>query len=560
MGLRHGDDIPIMQWVRLIKHIQEKGKSVIADLHANVLYDFMRQQYLNNYNQVIVFVTTRKCEVIMNNFLEFKEITKTFPGVKALDGISFRARGGEVTALVGENGAGKSTLLKILNGDYQQDSGLYLIDGEEKHFRTPQEAIAAGVSVIYQERQIIPYLNVAENIYMEEIPVNRNGLINNKLLNARAQKIIDEFRLPIKPTTKVKDLSIAYQQMVEIMKAYRRNPKIIAFDEPTASLSETEIHSLFEIIEKLKSEGIIILYVSHRMKEIFQITDQVVIFKDGGYVAQMPTDSTNEQEIVKMMVGRELGDVFNELIRNEELGSEVIRVKGITNEYVSDISFSLREGEILGLAGLVGAGRTETVRAIFGADQLVSGEIYREGKKIVIESPEDAITNGIALCPEDRKDQGIIGARTIMDNISVAILKKLSKIGFINSSQETLLAEHAVQDLKIRTPSIYKKVGELSGGNQQKVILARWLAANPKVLMLDEPTKGIDVGSKSEIYQIICDLAKQGMGVIVVSSELIEILGLCDRIIVMCQGHITGEFKRNEATEEEILKLAMADM
>ncbi|CAA7601390.1 Putative ABC transporter [Acididesulfobacillus acetoxydans] len=496
----------------------------------------------------------------LNSSVEFKGITKTFPGVKALDGVSFLARGGEVLALVGENGAGKSTLLKVLNGDYQQDSGLYLIDGAERHFKTPQEAIAAGVSVIYQERQVVPYLNVAENIFMEEIPVMRSGLIDVKQLNARAQKVIDEFKLPIRPTTKVKDLSVAYQQMVEIMKAYRRSPKIIAFDEPTASLSESEISTLFEVIERLKASGIIILYVSHRMKEIFQISDQVVILKDGKYVTQLPTRSITEQEIVKLMVGRELGDIFNGLSRNEEIGEVVLRVSGLTNDYIHDIGFELKAGEILGFAGLVGAGRTETMRAIFGADRVNSGQIFFGGKQKRVEAPEDAIACGLALCPEDRKDQGIVGGRSIADNISLAILKKLSKMGFLDKPKERSLAEDAVRELRIRTPSVDKKVGELSGGNQQKVILARWLAANPKVLLLDEPTKGIDVGSKSEIYQLICDLAKRGIGIILVSSELVEVLGLCDRIIVMSQGRITGELKRKEANEEKVLELAMAGM
>ncbi|HBE79469.1 MAG TPA: sugar ABC transporter ATP-binding protein, partial [Firmicutes bacterium] len=360
----------------------------------------------------------------MRSSIEFKNITKTFPGVKALDNMSFFAHGGEVLAMVGENGAGKSTLLKILNGDYQPDSGKYLINGEEKHFNTPHEAINSGVSVIYQERQIVRYLTVAENIFMEDMPVGRNRLIDTKELNSKAQLIIDEFKIPIKPGTKVKDLSVAYQQMVEIMKSYRRKPKIIAFDEPTASLSDMEIESLFSIINKLKSEDIVVLYVSHRMKEIFQISDQVVIMKDGKYVAQVPTKSTNEQEVIKMMVGRSLGDIFKELPRNEKIGDPILEVEGLTNDNVKDISFKLRKGEILGFAGLVGAGRTETMRAIFGADKIAAGKIILEGKSISISAPEDAIQYGLALCPEDRKDQGIVGGRSIKENVSMAILKK----------------------------------------------------------------------------------------------------------------------------------------
>ncbi|WP_312641317.1 sugar ABC transporter ATP-binding protein [Hydrogenoanaerobacterium sp.] len=496
----------------------------------------------------------------MSSSLEFRGITKAFPGVLALDHVSFKANGGEVVALVGENGAGKSTLLKVLNGDYQPDEGQYLIDGEERHFKVPQEAIAAGVSIIYQERQIIPYLSVAENIFMEEIPVGNARLIDYKTLNAKAQAVIDEFKLPIHATERVKDLSVAYQQMVEIMKAYRRNPKIIAFDEPTASLSDAEIETLFQIIDSLKQKGIIILYVSHRMKEIFQITDQVVILKDGKFVEQIATKETDELEIVKKMVGRNLGDIFLSLDRNDHIGETVLEVKNLVADNVKNVSFKLHAGEVLGFAGLVGAGRTETMRAIFGADKRKSGEILMEGKPLEIAFPEDAIQHGIALCPEDRKDQGIVARRSIKDNISIAVLPSLVKNGFLDFQQEKQLAHDGVKDLNVKTPSIEKPIGELSGGNQQKVILARWLAAHPKVLILDEPTKGIDVGSKSEIYQIICNLAKQGIGIIVISSELPEVMGICDRLIVMCQGRITGELMREEATDKKVLMLAMADM
>lgn len=496
----------------------------------------------------------------MANTVEFKNIVKVFPGVKALDNVSFRAEGGEVVALVGENGAGKSTLLKVLNGDYQPDGGEYLIDGTARHFKSPQEAIAAGVGIIYQERQIIPYLTVAENIFMEEIPSSKGGWVDFKKLYREAGEIINEFKLPIKPSDRVKDLSVAYQQMVEIMKSYRRKPKILAFDEPTASLSDAEIDTLFEIIDKLRKKGMIVLYVSHRMKEIFQITDKLIIMKDGKYVDTLKTKNTNEKEIVKLMVGRSLGDIFEDLERNKEVGQVMLRAEHLTNDYIKDVSFSVKKGEILGFAGLIGAGRTETMRAIFGADPLMEGTIWLDGENISPKAPEDSIEKGIALCPEDRKDQGIIGERSIEDNISVAILSKICKFGFIDSKKEKEIAEDGVREFNVKTHSINKKIKELSGGNQQKVILARWLAAHPKVLILDEPTKGIDVGSKSEIYKMTCDLAKKGIAVIVVSSELPEVLGLCDRIIVMCQGHITGEVTREEATDEMVLELAMKDM
>lgn len=491
--------------------------------------------------------------------LAFKEITKRFPGVLALDRVSFTAESGQVIALVGENGAGKSTLLKVLNGDYQADGGQYLIDDQEVHFHSPREAIAAGIGIIYQERQIIPYLTVAENIFMEDIPVGAGHLVDFRKLNAAAQEIIDEFRLPIRAGDRVKNLSVAYQQMVEIMKVCRRHPKIIAFDEPTASLSDAEIETLFEIIQQLKQKGLIILYVSHRMKEIFQITDQVVILKDGRFVQQLATADTNEIDIVKKMVGRDLGDIFAGLSRNTAYGDTILEVKDLVAPNVDHVSFSLRKGEVLGFAGLVGAGRTETMRLIFGADPLESGEIFIDGKKVSFRSPSQAIRSGVALCPEDRKDQGIIAIRPIRENVSIAALQ-LMKQYFIDRKAETQMAEHGREELNIRTPDVEKKIGELSGGNQQKVILARWLAAHPKVLILDEPTKGIDVGAKFEIYQIICDLAKQGIGVIVVSSELPEVMGVCDRIVVMCQGHITGELMREEATDQKILMLAMKDI
>ena len=496
----------------------------------------------------------------MAGSVEFIEITKRFPGVVALDDVSFRADAGQIVALVGENGAGKSTLLKILNGDYQPDDGRYLIDGEEKRFKSPHEAIGEGVGIIYQERQVIPYLTVAENIFMEEIPQTSYGLIDFSQLNRRSLEIINEFKLPIKPTQKVKDLSVAFQQMVEIMKVYRRNPKIIAFDEPTASLSDAEIKTLFQIIRRLKEKGIVILYVSHRMKEIFEITDQVVIMKDGKLVRKTKTAETTEMEIIRGMVGRNLGDVFVDLDRNDDAGETVLKVDSLVSDQVNDVSFELRAGEILGFAGLVGAGRSETMRAIFGADKKKSGEIWLCGEKINISLPEDAIRYGLALCPEDRKDQGIVAFRSVKENISIAILKRLSKMGFINTRKETAMARKGVQDLRVRTPSILKRIGELSGGNQQKVIVARWLAADPKVLILDEPTKGIDVGSKAEIYQLVCDLAKQGIGVILISSDLPEVLGLCDRIVVMCQGRIAGALSREEATDEKVLLLAMKDM
>lgn len=495
----------------------------------------------------------------MENTLEFKNISKYFPGVKALDNICFKAYGGEVLAFLGENGAGKSTLLKVLNGDYQPTNGEYLLDGVQKHFHSPHEAIQEGISVIYQERQILLELSVAENIYLGRMPVNRFGVIDMKKANVMAQKIIDDFGLPISPDTKVKDLSIAYQQMVEIMKAYsRENLKVICFDEPTASLSDAEIDCLFDIIRKLKQQKKIIIYVSHRMKEIQEIADKVAIFKDGKYVDTVVTKEVPEQELIKMMVGRDLGNIFDNLDRNKKIGDVLLEVKNVSSDYVREVSFTLRKGEVLGFSGLVGAGRTEIMRAVIGADKRKTGHVYLEGKEIENRSPKEAVSNGIVLVPEDRKLQGIMSNLSVSGNINISILDKNSnKFGVIDEKKEREAAQAGIQDFKIKTPSPDKKIVELSGGNQQKCIVARWIATNPKVLILDEPTKGIDVGAKSEFYNMICQFAKQGLGVILISSELPEVIGLSDRIIVMRDRQISGEVSREDATEDKLLSLGM---
>lgn len=496
----------------------------------------------------------------MQYTLEFKHISKYFPGVKALDNVSFQAFGGEVLAFLGENGAGKSTLLKTLNGDYQPDEGEYWLDGTLAHFRSPQEAIEAGISIIYQERQILLELSVAENIYLGRMPT-RGVMIDTRKANQMAQKIIEDFGLPIKATTKVKDLSIAYQQMVEIMKAYsRENLKVICFDEPTASLSDAEIDSLFGIIRKLKAEGKIVIYVSHRMSEIRTIADKVAIFKDGRYVDTVDAKTTPESEMIRMMVGRNLGDIYANLSRNDNIGEELLRVERISSDYVKEVSFTLHKGEVLGFSGLVGAGRTEAMRAIIGADKMLGGEVYLEGQKLKIRSPYDAMKHGIVLVPEDRKLQGILSNLDITGNINISLLDQhANKLGVIRRKDELETAEKSIQDFRIKTPSADKKIVELSGGNQQKCIVARWMATNPKVLILDEPTKGIDVGAKAEFYQMICDFAKQGLGVILISSELPEVIGLSDRIIVMRGKEIAGEVLRADATEDRLLSLGMIE-
>ena len=494
-------------------------------------------------------------------FLEFKDISKSFPGVKALDGVSFYAESGKVLALMGENGAGKSTLLKAMSGDHKPDTGSIILDGEEMHFASPNDAIKKGISVIYQERQLMPAMSVAENIFSGDLPANKLGIVNWKKLKKEAQALIDKFGLPIDPDTPVGALPTAYQQMVEIMKAYRRDSRVIAFDEPTASLAEAEISILFQLIEQLKKDGKVVIYVSHRMAEIFQISDDIVVLKDGKTVGAMKTSETTEADLIKAMVGRDIGDTYSNLSRNDKIGDVVLEVNDLVGYAIKGVSFKLHKGEVLGFAGLVGAGRTEVVRAIFAADPVLSGEIKLEGKPVKFKSPKDAIEAGIALCPEDRKDQGLVLWRSIKDNVSMPVLKKVRKGLFIDDSIRVDLANKAVAQYSIKTPSINKIVVELSGGNQQKVILGRWTSEkmDTKILILDEPTKGIDVGTKAEIYQIVCDFAKQGKGVIFISSELTEVINVSDRILVMRNGEITGQLKREEATEENVLALAMLD-
>jgi len=497
----------------------------------------------------------------MKNFLEFKNITKEFPGVKALNSVSFSLEGGEIVAFLGENGAGKSTLLKTLNGDYSATSGEYLINGKKVFFKNPNEAIKNGVAIIYQERQILLELSIAENIFVGNLPTNMFGFIDYKKLYSDTEKLLKEFKLDKKPTDLVKDLNVAHQQMIEIIKAYHKDFKIIAFDEPTASLSNSETDILFEIIKKLKKQGKIVIYVTHRMDEIKLLADKVVVFKDGSVTGVFQKDKVTEKELIKKMVGRDLKDTFNFTGEDRITKEVVLELKNVTTKKIKDVSFKLRKGEVLGFSGLVGAGRTETMNAIFGIDKILSGEIYIENEKKHITSPANAIKEGIGLCPEDRKQDGIFPILSVEANMSIVILKDLvNKFGLINRAKEEEFTNKSIKSLNIKTPSKDKKIIELSGGNQQKVILSRWLATTPKILILDEPTKGIDVGAKSEFYGLINECAKNGMGVIVISSELPEVIGVSDRIIVMREGKITGEVEKKDANEVKLLELAMASV
>ena len=495
----------------------------------------------------------------MQNSFEFRSISKSFPGVLAVDNVSFKAEGGKVVALLGENGAGKSTMLKIMSGDVKADSGELLLNGTVICLNNPINAINCGISVIYQERQLIPRMSVMENLYPGALPKNKLGFVDIRRLRREAEALIEKFGLPIDPSEQVGRLNVAYQQMVEVMKAYRRNSQVIAFDEPTAPLTQTEIDILFSIICQLRDEGKVVIYVSHRLSEIFQVTDEIVVLKDGRLVKTFLTSETNETELIKSMVGRDIGDTYANLSRNEDHGEVILDVKNLKTPYVSDVSFSIRRGEIVGFAGLVGSGRTEVARALFGADPVTGGEIVFEGKSVRFKSPSEAIKNGIALCPEDRKEQGLTLLQTIKNNISMPVVDKLGKGVFINKKEMIKLADDAVERYSIKTHSIDKVVMELSGGNQQKVILGRWTSdrIDTKILILDEPTKGIDVGTKAEIYQMVCNFAKQGIAVIFISSELTEVINLADNIVVMHNGHVTGHVSRQEATEEKVLTLAM---
>lgn len=497
----------------------------------------------------------------MAHYLEFKDIAKTFPGVQALKDISFRAEGGKVLALMGENGAGKSTLLKILSGDIQASEGTVEFDGAVCRFASPHDAIVKGISIIYQERQLIPAMSVMENIFAGSLPKTRAGLIDRKTLRKNTQAVIDKFKLPIDPSTPVGRLSVAYQQMVEIMKAYCRNSAVIAFDEPTASLTDTEISILFNLIGELKAEGKVILYVSHRMAEIFKIADDIVVLKDGRLVTTMKTSESTEGRLIAAMVGRDIGDTYKNLSRNDKFGDVLLEVRNLTTKKISNVSFTLHKGEILGLAGLVGAGRTEVARAIFGADKIISGEIIFNGAPGIFKSPAAAVRAGIALCPEDRKEQGLVLTRSIRENTTIPILSKIKKGAFLDKKLERQITGEAIDRYSIRTDTMDKITMQLSGGNQQKVILGRWTNSlmDTQLLILDEPTKGIDIGTKAEIYQIVCDFAKQGIGVIFISSELTEVINVSDNILVMHNGKVTGKVKREDATEEGILELAMAE-
>lgn len=491
--------------------------------------------------------------------LRIQGLTKAFPNVKALTDVSFDVRRGEVLALMGENGAGKSTLLKILSGDYHADAGSLTLNGQPFRAASPRAARAAGIRVIYQEPEIVPGISVAENIYLGELPRGGLGFVDRKTLIAAARADLGRFGFSglLDPAALGETLSSAQRQIVEIVKALKSDIHVLALDEPTSSLTEDESSHLFDLIDRLRSEGLAIIYVSHRLREIVRLADRVVILRDGKLVADAPMADLTQSEIVHYMVGRSLSDVFS---RQRAVRDEVVlNVAHLRTSMHENVSLTIRAGEVVGLAGLIGAGRSELARAIFGDFPRLGGSVTVANVEVPPNNPRRAIAAGLALAPEDRKNQALVVIRSVLENITLPILGKLSRLGFIRSGRERTVARTYVQRLSVRTPSLDQEVSKLSGGNQQKVVIARWLATHPKVLMLDEPTRGIDVGAKAEIYRLIDELAVEGMAVLLISSELPEVLGLADRILVMQHGRITGEVPAASATESAIMELAMID-
>jgi D-xylose transport system ATP-binding protein len=500
----------------------------------------------------------------INPLLEMKSITKTFPGVRALDGVSFDLKEGEVHALVGENGAGKSTLIKILAGVYPHPEygGEIILDGAERRFANVRDSEKAGVAVIYQELSLVKDMSVAENIFLGREP-RRFGIINWEILYSRAQKLLDDLHLAINPLIPVRNLGIGQQQLIEIAKALSQDARIVVLDEPTAALTDAEVDTLFAILNKLRARGVAMIYISHKLDEVFRISDRVTVLRDGRTIGTDATQDMDESRVIAKMVGREVGQIFPE--SKHERGDVVFEARNVTVEdpavpgklLVDRVGFTARKAEVLGIAGLMGSGRSELLMAIFGAHAgRKSGEIFVDRKPVQINQPSDAIKQGIGFVTEDRKRYGLILDQTILKNMTLAGLRKLSGRFVTNDDAEAVAGERSARDLHIKANSVFTIAGTLSGGNQQKVVLAKWLLTNPRVLFLDEPTRGIDVGAKQEIYAQINRLAESGLAIVLVSSELPEILGLSDRVIVLHEGRVTGEFTRSEATPEAVMSCA----
>ena len=485
--------------------------------------------------------------------LRFNNISKLFPGVVALDDVSMEFEKGEVHALCGENGAGKSMLIKILTGAYTPTSGTIEFDGKVYNEMNTREAMDLGIAAIYQEFNLVPYLSVAQNVFFGNEKLN-GMFLDKKAMEERTAELAKDMGIEVDPSARIKDLGVAYSQITEIIKSVSRDAKIIVMDEPSAPLTNREIDAMFNVIRKLKANGVTIIYISHSMEEFFEICDRVTVMRDGKYVSTRKVSEVTQQQLIADMVGRELGNTF---VGGAGATDEVVlEVKGLTNKKIKDVSFQLKKGEILGLGGLVGAGRTETARAIFGADKITAGEVYIKGEKVTIKSPKMAIEKGIGFLTEDRKGQGLLLGRSVKENTTYTILKQLTKGLFIDDKENRRIAEEKRAELRTKTPHIDQLVKFLSGGNQQKVVLAKWLVTNSDILIFDEPTRGIDVGAKAEIYDIMHNLTKEGKSIIMISSEMPELLGMSDRVLVMHEGKINGEFTKDEFSQEAVLTAA----
>jgi ribose transport system ATP-binding protein len=496
--------------------------------------------------------------------LQASGITKSFPGVRALDDVSLTVRRGRLNALLGENGAGKSTLMNILAGVFPPDSGTVTVEGRPLSFKNPREAQLAGISIIFQELNLVPELSIAENMFIGREPMTTFGLVDYARMNADAAALLKELELNADPRMPVSQLKVGAQQVVEIAKALSFNARVIIMDEPTSAITRHEIEMLFRQIKRLKQNGVGLIYITHKLDELTEIADDITVFRDGKLVGQREFREVTLDEMIRMMVGRELSDLFPKSPARP--ADVVFRAKSISLQHaeragdfaVKDVSFEVRRGEVLGVFGLMGAGRTELLHTLFGLHpKTSSGEMEMEGRRVAIHSPADAIAAGLALAPEDRKAEGVVLELSVAHNTTLSCLPRIERFGLLQPKRERELVGNYVGRLRVKTPSIEQRIVNLSGGNQQKVVLAKWLATEPKVLLLDEPTRGIDINAKKEIYALIDELTQSGLAVVMVSSELPEILGIADRILVLCEGRKTAEFSRAEATEENIVKAAL---
>jgi ABC-type sugar transport system ATPase subunit len=489
--------------------------------------------------------------------LQMEKVSKHFPGVQALEQVDFEIYPGEILGLVGENGAGKSTLIKILSGVYTKDDGLIQFRGQPLDFRSPHAAQEHGIVTIYQELALVPHLSVAENVFLNREPhrIPLLGAVDFKKMRRQTEAIMADLGVHISGGRLVKDLTIASQQMVEIAKAVSRNANLLLMDEPTSALSSKEVDALFKLMRRLKEKGVSVVFVSHRLEEVLRVVDRIIVMRDGRRVGSLPVAEASESKLIHLMVGREVG-LFP---KTEALvGEPVLELRNVSGPGgVRDVSFNVRKGEIVGLAGLIGAGRTELVRLICGADRRIEGSILIEGKEVHINNPADAVAHGIGWVPEDRKQHGLVLGMDVKQNTTLAILRRISnRFGAVRSKSEREIAAHYREALSIATSGLSKTVKYLSGGNQQKVVLAKWLSTKPKILIMDEPTRGIDIGAKAEFHALMGQLAQQGIGILMISSEMPEIMGMSDRVIVMCQGRVTGEFQRGQLSQVEIMTSA----